>query len=261
MTGTLSSCWPTTRLPDPGTQQGRLTLPLTFTAPLKANQRYANAEASRVGELNDAVFVDASDHLSTLITDLNAATGAVVTPQSLAAAILQVLKTGIVPLADAAATDLRRLTVAGPKRHTRPNPGDLPAIPAGRSGYRLAVVVARNRFGTALGIFPGTSPQPRLPTAVQKAAPGPHPVYTGDNLVHEGVWRVIGHDETLLALFPTKPARSASRTLLPARPPPRRAPAMARGTRGLVKLSTSGCRRGREGYGQVPPVHGQIFGS
>jgi hypothetical protein len=178
--------------------------PMTFKANLKGNRRYASAEESRVGELNDSIFSDATDHLIALIEDLDAATGAPVSPQLFASAILQVLRTGQITLADVSGGDVRKLAVNGPTRNPKPKVGDVVAIPAQRGGYHLAVVVARNRFGTALGLFYGTSPLPRLGPAARRA-PRPHPVHTNDRLIVTGVWRVVDHDETLLSLFPAEP--------------------------------------------------------
>ncbi|HWE91418.1 MAG TPA: hypothetical protein VG317_18300 [Pseudonocardiaceae bacterium] len=180
--------------------------PLTLRATLKGNKRYPNPEASRVGDLNDAIFVDAMDHLVAVVDQVSAATGTSVTPAEFASAIAQALRTGKIPLADVDGEDVRKLAVEAPKkRYPKPAVGDVLAIPARRGGYHLAVVVARDRFGTALGLFRGTSAVPRLGPTVRDA-PLPHAVYTDDQLVITGVWRVVGHDEGLLALFPAEPA-------------------------------------------------------
>lgn len=184
---------------------GTFATPLTFKATLKGNKKYASGEASRVGELNDSIFVDATDHLSDVVEHLSAAIGAPVTPSVFASAVLQALQTGKITFADVSGEDVRKLAVDGPKaRYAKPKVGDVLAIPARRGGYHLAVVVDRNSFGTALGLFRGTSPLPRL-SAAARGAPRPRPVHTEDHLVAEGTWRVVDHDESLLSLFPAKP--------------------------------------------------------
>lgn len=179
--------------------------PLTFKVTLTGGERYGSDEPSRVPELNDAVFEDAGECQAALAERLSAATGAPVTPRRLAEALLQVLRSGRIPLADVQGADIRGLTAEAPgKRSPRPRPGDVLAIPALRRGHHLAVVLARNRFGTALGLFEGRSPQGRLDPELREA-PRRHPVYTEESQLGNGVWKIVGHDESLLALFPADP--------------------------------------------------------
>lgn len=179
------------------------TLPLR--ANLKGNKRYSSAESSRVGELNDNVFEEARDYLLTLCRQLKAVTDKQVTPEWFAAAMLQVLNTDRVTLADVSGSDVRKLTAEAPKkRAAKAEIGDLLAIPLEQGGYRLAVVVARNRFGTALGFFDGVSTNGRL-TAELRATPRKHPIYTEESLIKNGTWQIVAHDDTLPTLFPTNP--------------------------------------------------------
>ena len=179
--------------------------PLRLTATLRGTKRHRPDGVSRVGELNDHVFEDARQHHHELARRLHAATGAAVSPQRFAAAVGQVLRTGRVPLADVAGGDVRAVAAELPrKRAAKPVPGDVLAIPAAGGGYRLAVVLTENRFGTALGLFERLSPNGRLDPAVRATA-RPQPVYTEDSLVRSGGWRVVGHDEGLRALFPADP--------------------------------------------------------
>jgi hypothetical protein len=182
---------------------GSFPQPLTFKAKLKGNKRYGSDRPSRVCGLNDGVFVDATDCLVALAEQLSAADGTLVSPQRFAAALFQVLQSGKIALADVTGEDVSRLT-AEPSKQRGAKPGDVLAIPAHPGGYRMAVVVTRNRFGTALGLFQGRSPQGRLSPGLREA-PRKYPVYTEESQVKNGTWRIVGHDESLLALFPADP--------------------------------------------------------
>jgi hypothetical protein len=178
--------------------------PVSLRANLKGNKRYSSAEKSRVGELNDNVFEEARDHLLTLFRQLNSVTGAQVTPDDFAAAVLQALNTDRITLADVTGSDVRKIAADVPKkRAAKAEVGDILAIPV-QGGNRLGVVLTRNRFGTALGLFEGVSANGRL-TAELRKAPRKLPVYTEDSLVKNGTWQIVGHDESLLAEFPTEP--------------------------------------------------------
>ncbi|MET8759532.1 hypothetical protein [Lentzea sp. NPDC004782] len=179
--------------------------PLRLTATLRGNKRYVSESASRVAELNDHVFEDAREHLRLMAVRLREESGAPVTPKQFASALLEVLRTGQIALADVSGEDVAKLTAEVPKkRAAKPTPGDLLAIPARSGGYRLAVVLAENRFGTALGLFDQVSPTGRLDSAVRASARR-HAVYTDDGLVRNGTWRVVGHDDGLRAVFPADP--------------------------------------------------------
>ncbi|MBR7838506.1 hypothetical protein KDL01_34890 [Actinospica durhamensis] len=181
---------------------GSFATPLRFKAGLKPNKRYAVATASRVAELGDAVFTDTTDLLADAVAGL-AADQAPVTPERFSAVLLEALRSGRVPLADVEGAAVARLAIEPPKKSVKLTPGDILAIPAAAGGHHVAVVLIRNRFGTALGLFRGTSRLPRTAAALE--APLPHPVYTDEQPVKTGVWRLIGHDESLLARFPADP--------------------------------------------------------
>ena len=92
------------------------------------------------------------------------------------------------------------------KRIAGPKPGDVLAIAAADGGCHMAVVVVLNRFGTALGLFHGTSAQGRLDLDLDlRRAPRKYPVYAGSNLVLDGTWKIADHNDGLLALFPSDP--------------------------------------------------------
>jgi hypothetical protein len=184
---------------------GTFAEPLRFKVTLAGDKPYRSDAASRVPELNDHLFEDARTHLGDLAERMRDAADAPVTPARLASAILKALQSGQIVLADVAATDIRKLIADVPrKRIARPKPGDVLAIPAGSGGYHLAVVLALNQFGTALGLFRGTSPQGRLDAGLRRT-PRKYPVYTDNSLVMNGAWKTVDHDDSLLALFPADP--------------------------------------------------------
>ncbi|MEU4442413.1 hypothetical protein AB0K14_06250 [Actinosynnema sp. NPDC050801] len=183
---------------------GTFTQPLKLAATVRGNKRYRGERPSRVPELNDGVFEDARDHVGVVAERINAASGAPVTPAQFASAVLQVLRTGRVGLADVGGDEVRKLVAEGVgKRAVKLTPGDVLAIPV-PDGYRLAVVITRNRFGTAIGLFEGVSRDGR-PGADLLRSPRKHPVYTEESLAKNGTWKVVDHDEGLLDLFPADP--------------------------------------------------------
>jgi hypothetical protein len=179
--------------------------PLRFTAYLAGNKRYQADGPSRVGELDDHLFEDARAEHLVLVDRIHAETGAPVPPQQFAAALLEVLRTGRITLSDVSGGDIRRLVPDMPKkRGAKPTPGDVVAIPARQGGYHLGVVVAQNRFGTALGLFDGIAAHGRVATDLRRSV-RKHPVYTDDGLIKNGTWQITDHDESLLELFPRDP--------------------------------------------------------
>jgi hypothetical protein len=183
---------------------GTFPRPLKLTATLKGNKRYGGDKPSRVPELNDHVFEDARALNVTVAEQIRNTAGAPATPQQFASAILQILRTGKASLADVDAEDLRKLTPEGVgKRAVKLARGDVLAIPV-RDGSRLAVVITKNRFGTAIGLFEGVSSHGR-PSADILRRPVKYPVYTEESQVKNGIWKVVDHDENLLSHFPAEP--------------------------------------------------------
>jgi hypothetical protein len=179
--------------------------PLTFKVTHTRSTPYRAHVASRVPNLDDHLFEDARDHHRVLVERMRATSGAPVTPLQFAAAILQMLRSTCITLADIKPDDIRTLLPDLPKKQpARPKPGDVLAIPAKDGGYHMAVVVALNRFGTALGLFQGTSAYGRLDLHLRRA-PRKSPVYTDNGRIADGTWRIVGHDQSLLALFPSNP--------------------------------------------------------
>ncbi|EWT01043.1 hypothetical protein N865_11865 [Intrasporangium oryzae NRRL B-24470] len=184
---------------------GPLSSRVTFTALMEGGVPYRGPRQSAVGELDDAVFVDASDLLSLLARDGERRDDGIADPNELSSRLTAALQRWGGALADVGAGSVTSLTVDVP-RARRPKVGDVLAIPASSGGYHLASVLARNRFGTALGVVEGTVPVPRVIGSLPVPAPARRlPVYTDDRLVVSGAWTVVGHDEALLALFPSDP--------------------------------------------------------
>ncbi|MFC4556423.1 hypothetical protein [Georgenia faecalis] len=157
---------------------------------------------SRAGDLGDAPVVDAGDLLGRLAARLRDSEGRP-TLEDLATLVGQGLR-GLPPgtLADVDPGDVTSVTVRTVTAPQRAAVGDVVAIPATDGTYHLGVVLDRNVFGTALGLFRGThAPRPPAPGAPAAA----HAVYTDDEAVADGHWRVVGHDENLIVGFPDAP--------------------------------------------------------
>lgn len=179
-----------------------VAVPLRLLATTKGNRRYVGRQPSRVTDLNDAVFVDASDWLSFLVDGISTAVGRPVSSDDLIAAIRQAVKASDISFQDLAVADLSSLRAEAPKR-ARALSGDVVAIPHKNGGYRLAVIITHNRFGTALGLLRGSVPLPRFRTSNRHE--GLRVVYTDDQLIARARWPIIGHEEELLMLFPAEP--------------------------------------------------------
>ncbi|HEY1574646.1 MAG TPA: hypothetical protein VGG05_25165 [Pseudonocardiaceae bacterium] len=177
-----------------------LPTPLPLRAVMKGNKRYAGPGPSRVGELNDNVFEEARAALVPLFGVLKGS----ITPESFASVLLRMVNGGRIGFADIDGADVRKVVADVPKKRVaKAEIGDVLAIPVS-GGHRIGVVVAKNRFGSALGLFEGLSPTGRL-TAQLRAAPRKYPVYTEESLVKNGTWQIVGHDDTLVELFPADP--------------------------------------------------------
>ncbi|WP_432066372.1 hypothetical protein [Streptomyces sp. C10-9-1] len=175
--------------------------PLAFKAKLKGGRRYSGLSRSLVGELNDSTFIDAASFLASIA---EGASGQPLSPSGLASSLVLTLKESGISLEDVAGEEVAELTVDTAKKPAKPRIGDVLAIPVSGGEYRMASVVARNRFGTALGFLRGRFSVPR-PVSGERLAARQFPIYTDDRLVATGAWRVVGHDESLLSLFPAEP--------------------------------------------------------
>lgn len=180
-----------------------IQVPVRFDALLSGGKRYRDRRASRTGELNDHAFNQATDCMAAIINAEGAATdNGEVTIQLLAEGLTSALHATLLPFADTTGKHIETVTLSTPKRAPKPKVGDLIAIPSGAGGFHVVLVIARNRFGTALGLLEGVHHGPK-PTAGYVARD--RYIYTDDNAVASGTWRVIDHDETLTAAFPGEP--------------------------------------------------------
>lgn len=182
---------------------GTLAQPMRFTATLAGRKPYRSDSPSRVGDLDDNVFEEAREELNALAERAQAQDGSPVDAKRLAVAVLEELRGGRVILSDIEPDEVRGLAVEVPgKRVAKLKPGDVVAIPAAAGGYHVAVVLGGNRFGTAIGLFAGTSPNGRVGRL--RDAPRGY-VYTEESLVKNGTWSVVDHDDSLRELFPADP--------------------------------------------------------
>lgn len=179
--------------------------PGTFRLDAKVGgKRYRPGRDSRVAELNDATFVDASSFLAFIGERVSAAQGHAAPPDDLAVTILGVIQHEDVVFDDVRGTDISSLVATAQKPAAKPKLGDVVAIPVGNSGYRMAVVIARNRFGTAIGLLGPATAHPHLSKASLETAVRKF-VYTDDQLFAKRVWLIVGNDDKLLSLFPSDP--------------------------------------------------------
>jgi hypothetical protein len=182
----------------------RVGPPLRMSATLLRGRRYRSRYESAVSDLNDATFVAASDWLAVLAESVSRATGTEVTEQSLADAVLAAIRSADISFSDVESDEVSALAATPSNRKTRrPKRGDVLAIPGEHGSYYFAVVLERNRFGTALGIFLGSHALARLP-ADSALRPLPWAVHTDDRQVLDGNWPIIEHREDLTAQFPAE---------------------------------------------------------
>ncbi|MEU8795545.1 hypothetical protein [Streptomyces sp. NPDC048643] len=179
---------------------GIYSTPLAFEVTLVDGSVYSGPEDSKVPELDDSIFSDAADILAGLFDEGNGVGGS---PSELAAILLSFINSGMATLVDLSDGGVSRLSIESAGNAVRPEPGDILAVPS-VDGWRAVIVVARNRFGVALGIFRDRfdsldSVNPRHATAYR------FPVYSDDAQVLNGSWEIINHEEGLLSAFPAEP--------------------------------------------------------
>ncbi|MCA1614987.1 MAG: immunity 26/phosphotriesterase HocA family protein [Acidobacteria bacterium] len=171
----------------------------------------AGGEGSAVPALNDNVFSLAADLMAEAARLFKADTGRPPTLEQLCRALAEALRR--CPddlLADAKPGDIEGVKAeaegapkrAGKKRSS--SVGDVVAIPAKNGEYFPALVVAKNIFGTAYGLFEGTAPLDAVSTDRPLRAK-PNPIYSGNRFVGKGRWKIVGHDEAALSRFPSEP--------------------------------------------------------
>ncbi len=161
---------------------------------------------SAIDELNDNCFVITSDFFVEVCQEIEDAVGRKPTLDELCELLtwgLRSISSDI--LHDIDIGDVLQITATRRKhRVKRLAVGDVVAVPAGNGQWYLGVYLTTNRFGDAFGFFRGTwplrpfqpedTPEPLLPV-----------VYSGNDAIKDGRWKVIGNDPQLLACFPAKP--------------------------------------------------------
>ncbi|GID96547.1 hypothetical protein ACFQFC_18080 [Amorphoplanes digitatis] len=164
--------------------------PPKLDAVLRDGRRPAKSgRPSRAGDLNDAVFVLAANLLAGLTS---ASDGR---PDTVSAALVTALHDAGVILADATAEDVTAITTASRQPSRKYRIGDLVALQATGGGFHVAVVAARNRFGTAIAVVKGVQPTdaaPAGPVVIERN------YYTDDQGLHDGGWFLLGHDDSLI---------------------------------------------------------------
>jgi hypothetical protein len=150
--------------------------------------------------LNDQLFVLAADLFGWLAGNLETAKlDETQLSDWLTTVVRALMATGTVRARQA---DLQKVEVKTTRgKSKRGKVGDIVAIPAGGGGYYVAVIVAKNQFGTAYGFFRGTHPL-RAPS---KARVVEHPIYSDEDPILAGRWKIIGHGEQLRSSFPPEP--------------------------------------------------------
>ncbi|MFM9607720.1 hypothetical protein [Streptomyces niveiscabiei] len=177
---------------------GETRIPVKFKVKIKG-KRHEGTSRSRVSELNDSVFVEASEALAGLLNWGRESA----TTTDLASLLELALKASDVEFADVHSEEITQISAAPPKRVAKTKIGDIVAIPTKAGGYRIAVITAKNRFGTALGFFRGVFKAPRI--RAQSFDIAGIPIYTDEQLIAAGVWPIVDHDEGLLKFFPGEP--------------------------------------------------------
>jgi hypothetical protein len=163
--------------------------PPRLDAVLRDGRSAETGRPSRVGDLNDAVFVIAGD----LLADLTSATEGQF--DAISGALVAALHQAGIILADTTGEDVAAITSVSRHSSRRYQIGDLVALHATGGGFHVAVVAARNRFGTAISVIDGIQPTDAVPTgpvAIEQA------YYTDDRGLYDGGWFLLGHDDSLV---------------------------------------------------------------
>lgn len=177
-----------------------VALPLKFKVRLRGGKSYKAPRSTRIDDLNDSTFVAAADLLAFLIENVHATNEGTVSLPILVSCTASAVQAANLTLEDVSSSAVESMTIAAGRQKKRPAHGDIVAIPARTGGYHLAVVVGRDRFGTAFGLLRGTFNPPRIPKVTSRALRR-KPIYSDDQLIATGVWKVVGHDEELISSF------------------------------------------------------------
>jgi hypothetical protein len=172
-----------------------------------------------VADLNDATFVVASDFLRELTNIIKNRTGQPPTLDDLCRLLVE----GLHQCDDDLLVDISPMDIVGIKAEVRKQGkisvkvGDIVAIPAKNGEYFIAIILAKNVFGLAYGLFEGTSNL--RPVSIHSHPPvRRHPIYSGAEFIANGRWKIIGHDEELQSLFPAEPEIYHRKQAIPGAP-------------------------------------------
>jgi hypothetical protein len=161
-------------------------------------------EPADVQGLNDASFVLATELFADMADAVRKQHGGAPTLATACEILVQALaRCDDDMLSDVAPKDVVRIEAERhpDNRGSAPRIGDVVAIPLRDGSHALAVVLADDVFGVAYGLF--RPPAPPRPLSRDAHPPvEPHPVYSSDEPVAGGRWRVVGHDKGLVELFP-----------------------------------------------------------
>jgi hypothetical protein len=167
-----------------------------------AQVRRRRHSTSILNKLGDGVFSSAADFIVEMKQCVHEQTGDLPTLEEFCQILMVILKKYDATLV----TNVTHIEGKARKiAKITPKPGDIVSIPAGGDNqFYLAVLLQKNRFGTAFGFFKGKYAV--IPN-FQKSPPPIHkyPIYSDTALVKNGKWQIIGHDERLLLLFPDSP--------------------------------------------------------
>jgi hypothetical protein len=177
-------------------------LPIRYKARLSGGNVVEASDSPPV-ELNDAAFDDANDLIIFLAGQISDETATRTEIRSVATAIGQVLATSEIEFHDFPARAIFDVTADVAERIFRPHPGDVLAIPVKGSKYRLALVVADNRFGYGIAFAKESQANARPPRDTEIEFT--RVVYTDENEITSGAWRWIAHIPKLLNKMPKEP--------------------------------------------------------
>jgi hypothetical protein len=169
--------------------------PLTGTRPtITPKVRGKASTENQAAELPDHVHDTAAELVNAVTKDV----------RKLGDIVLAGLKqAGEGVLSDVDPADITAIKIDKPTGPKRPKPGDLFGIPVDDHRVVPAVVITKNDFGLALGLF-GEPVEP--PVSLNARTPiRKRPVYTDQERIADGSWPSLGHDTKLLKLFPADP--------------------------------------------------------
>jgi hypothetical protein len=162
---------------------------------------------SSIGDLNDNIFVVASDLLSDVMSVFRLDNSRNPNLKELCGILWEGLKS----CKDDMLCDINLSQFVGIDAEIRKQKkilgkvGDLVAIPAKDNKFFVACILAKNCFGTAYGFFDGTYHLKTSRRILALASLRLHPIYSDNEFVSSGRWQIIDHDEELLSRFPLEP--------------------------------------------------------